>query len=94
MCGEAVERRNRYGNRYVVRIEIWLLNSHSSGGENIAVILGTYQPDVQCRGSFGPWTSCRSVLGDMPTLTRPEIFGPQDDPTVQVTLPQFIESGQ
>lgn len=63
------------------------------GGQNIAVVLGTYQPDVQCRGSFGPWSSCRSILGDMPTLTRTEIFGPQDDPTVQIPLPQMLESG-
>lgn len=70
-----------------------LHNSHSSGGENIAVVLGTYQPDVQCRGAFGTWASCRSILGGMPTLTTAEIFGPQENPAVQIPLPQFLASG-
>lgn len=29
----------------------------------------------------------------MPTLMATEIFGPEEDPTVQVPLPQFVESG-
>ena len=64
------------------------------GGQNIAVVLGTYQPDVQCRGPFGAWPSCRSILGDMPVLTTTEIFGPPEDPVVQIALPQFLESSQ
>ncbi|KAF6217540.1 hypothetical protein HO133_006878 [Letharia lupina] len=62
------------------------------GGQNMAVVLGTYHPDVQCRGTFGPWASCRSILGDMPTLAATEIFGPPEDLAVQVPLPQFLES--
>ena len=58
----------------------------------MAVILGTYQPDVQCRGTFGAWSSCRNVLGDMPVLTRAEIFGPPEDLAVQIPLPQKVES--
>lgn len=59
----------------------------------MALVLGTYQPDVQCRGAFSAWASCRSILGDMPVLTRTEIFGPPDDPAVQIVLPQFLEGG-
>lgn len=62
------------------------------GGENIALVLGTYQPDVQCRGTFDAWDSCRSILGDMPVLTRTEIFGPEENPTVQVALPVSLQS--
>ena len=58
----------------------------------MAVILGTYQPNVQCRGPFSTWSSCRSVLGDMPVLTTPEIFGPIEDHAVQIALPQKVES--
>ena len=58
----------------------------------MAVILGTYQPNVQCRGPFGAWSSCRSVLGDMPVLSRPEIFGSPEDHAVQIPLPQKVES--
>ncbi|KAL9074960.1 MAG: hypothetical protein Q9161_001890 [Pseudevernia consocians] len=64
------------------------------GGENIAVVLGTYQPDVQCRGAFSAWASCRSILGDMPTLTTTKIFGPREDPVVQIPLPQILASGE
>lgn len=58
----------------------------------MAVILGTYQPNVQCGGTFAAWTSCRYVLGDMPVLSRPEVFGPPEDHTVQIPLPQKVES--
>ncbi|KAM0796912.1 hypothetical protein BDR22DRAFT_892841 [Usnea florida] len=62
------------------------------GGQNMAVVLGTYQPNVQCRGPFSAWKSCRYILGDMPALTRPEIFGPPEDHAVQIPLPQKVES--
>ena len=58
----------------------------------MAVILGTYQPNVQCRGPFSTWSSCRYVLGDMPVLARPEVFGPIEDHAVQIALPQKVES--
>ena len=59
----------------------------------MAVVLGTYRPDLQCRGTFAAWASCRSILGDMPVLTRKEIFGPPQFPSVQVPLPHFLQSG-
>lgn len=59
----------------------------------MALVLGTYQPDIQCGKSLDTWKSCRSIIVDMPALTTPEIFGPQDDPAVQVLLPQFLKSG-
>ncbi|CAF9930849.1 hypothetical protein IMSHALPRED_008295 [Imshaugia aleurites] len=64
------------------------------GGDNkLAVVLGTYHPNVQCRGAFGAeWTSCRDVLGDMPAGKTRLIFGPRGAPEVQQGLPVLIES--
>lgn len=60
----------------------------------MALVLGTYHPDIQCGKSLDTWKSCRSIIGDMPALTMPMIFGgPQDDPAVQVLLPQILKSG-
>ena len=59
----------------------------------MALVLGTYQPDIQCGKPLDTWKSCRSIIGDMPTLTTPETFGPQDDPAVQILLPQYLKSG-
>lgn len=60
----------------------------------MALVLGTYRPDVQCGGAFSSWASCRSIVGDMPTLTATEVFGPVGNPAVQVSLPRFLEAGQ
>ena len=59
----------------------------------MGLVLGTYQPNVQCRGFFSNWVSCRGIVGDMPVLTTPEIFGPADDPAVQIILPHTLEAG-
>ena len=59
----------------------------------MALVLGTYQPDIQCGKPLDTWKSCRGIMGDMPALTRPEAFGPQDDPAVQVPLPHFLKAG-
>ena len=58
------------------------------------MVLGAYQPDVQCRGNFGRWDSCRDIIDDMPTLTATETFGLAKDPTVQVSLPRYVEASQ
>ncbi|KAM0804547.1 hypothetical protein BDR22DRAFT_605878 [Usnea florida] len=63
------------------------------GDNNLAVVLGIYQPNVQCRGTFGPeWSSCRDVLGDMPVSKTRLTFGPRNVPGVQQGLPVAIES--
>ena len=68
--------------------------THVAGGDNnLAVILGIYQPNVQCRGTFGPeWSSCRDVLGDMPASKTRLKFGPRNVPGVQQGLPVAVES--
>ena len=59
----------------------------------MGLVLGAYQPNVQCHGSNPNWVFCRGILGDMPVLTMPQIFGPGDDPLVQVVLPHTLEAG-
>ena len=69
------------------------LTSIAGGDNNLAVILGIYQPNVQCRGTFGPeWSSCRDVLGDMPASKTRLKFGPRNVPGVQQGLPVAVES--
>ena len=59
----------------------------------MGLVLGAYRPDVQCRGALAPWASCRMIIGDMPVLETEEVFGPEGNPSVQVTLPRYLESG-
>ena len=66
----------------------------SAGDRNVALVLGTYNPAVECRGAFPEWKSCLSVLPEMPASTETLVFGPETDPGAQVQLPHFIESGK
>ncbi|CAF9906187.1 hypothetical protein IMSHALPRED_004122 [Imshaugia aleurites] len=66
--------------------------SNIGGDNNVAVIMGVYEPKVQCRGDFAFPKSCRDVVGDMPASTDLEIFGPRDAPSVMVALPLEIHS--
>lgn len=59
----------------------------------MGLVLGTYRPNVQCHGSFRKWSSCRGIVADMPVDARPEIFGPANDPFVQVVVPNTLEAG-
>lgn len=65
-----------------------------AGDKNLALILGTYDPAVECRGTFPEWKSCTNVVADMPASTETLVFGPVADPGAQVVLPHFIESGK
>ena len=65
-----------------------------AGDKNLALILGTYEADVDCRGTFAGWKSCKNVLSGMPVSTETLVFGPEADPGAQVILPHFIESGK
>ena len=62
--------------------------------KNFALVLGTYDPAVECRGAFPRWQSCLTVLAEMPASTEPLVFGPVTDPGARVKLPQAIESGK
>ena len=62
--------------------------------ENLALTLGTYKSDVECRGSFPQWKSCRHILVEMPVSTETQVFGPVADPGAQVQLPLLIETGK
>lgn len=71
------------------------------GGDNkLVLVLGTYHPSVECRGSFGhEWTSCFDILGDMPADEQMLKFGPRNLPEVEQKLPvrivscKYVESG-
>ena len=65
-----------------------------AGDKNLALILGTYDRAVECRGTFVEWKSCVNVVADMPASTETLVFGPPADPGAQVLLPHFIESGK
>ena len=64
------------------------------GDNNLAVVLGTYQQPVSCRGSLLTWDSCRDIIYDMPADKVSRIFGPHSDPSVTEELPYHIDSGK
>lgn len=58
----------------------------------MGVIIGTYEPDVQCMGTHPGWRSCLDILADMPTTTDIRVFGLEGRPGVQEVLPLEIAS--
>ena len=58
------------------------------------MLLSANYANVDCRGVFEPRRSCATILDDMQTTQLPQRFGPQDDPTAQVTLPAVISSSK
>lgn len=56
------------------------------GDDNLAVIIGAYTNDVQCRGPFEGWKSCREMLEEIPAGKTKEVFG------VDVKLPYQLNS--
>lgn len=69
---------------------------YSGGDNNLDVIMGAYEAPsaAQCRGSFSPSASCEELLEDMPSSHGVEIFGPLQNPSATVLLPQAVESGK
>ena len=62
---------------------------------NLIIKVGAYVPQqVECRGQFQPWRSCRELLCDMPVISTRETFGPVGDPLVDVALPLGVISGK
>ena len=72
----------------------YCINVEAGGDNQLSVVLGVYEPRVQCRGTIGmsEWGSCRDIIGDMPADQEKRKFGPGSDPTVQVPLPYPIHS--
>ena len=66
----------------------------AGGDNNLAVIMGAYEPMVQCKGVISSWKSCKDIMYDMPAFTNDEIFGPPTDPSAAIHLPQQVESGR
>lgn len=62
------------------------------GDNNLAVVMGTYQRPVSCRGSLPFWDSCRDIIYDMPADKVSRVFGPHGDPSVTEELPYHIDS--
>ncbi|KAF6223370.1 hypothetical protein HO133_000212 [Letharia lupina] len=63
------------------------------GDNNIAVVMGVFEPKIQCRGNFDTSLSCKDILAEMPATTELEVFGPHDTPFVKEILPQEVASG-
>ena len=69
-----------------------MLISLQGGDNNLGVIVGTYQPDVQCMATLTTSAqSCLDILADMPATTNPTVFG-EGDPRAQEALPIAIAS--
>ena len=62
------------------------------GDDNLGIILGTYEPDVQCMGTQTSSAPCLEVLADMPATTEVKTFGLQGQPGVEEVLPVDIVS--
>ena len=69
-----------------------VLIEFEGGDNNLGVILGTYEPDVQCMGTHTEATSCLDILADMPATTEVKTFGPEGQPGVEEVLPIDIAS--
>ena len=73
-----------------------MLDTHfyPGGDNNIAVVMGVFEPKIQCRGNFDTSLSCKDILAEMPATTELEVFGPHDTPFVKEILPQEVASGK
>ena len=65
------------------------------GGDNrVGVILGTYQPVIECRGFLPGWDQCPQILWGMMASPEYKRFGPVTDSKRQVNLPILYTSGK
>lgn len=71
-----------------------MLINPQGGDDNLGVIVGTYQPDVQCTAAvtMSSTRSCLDILADMPATTNTRIFGEQSQAGVQEVLPLEYQS--
>ena len=54
--------------------------------------MGTYKPNIECRGDFPSRDSCINILTEMPASAETRVFGPEADPSTQVSVPHVIEA--
>ena len=64
------------------------------GDGSIAVIMGTYQPNVQCGAPFAGSMSCSDIIAGMPAISTMGLFGPDSIPAVTEALPVLIRSSK
>ena len=62
------------------------------GDNNLAVIMATFTPRVQCTTPFYRAQSCGNILAGMPATKNLEVFGPKSDPHMSEVLPQLVVS--
>ena len=79
------DRRNEPWREALIKLQ--------GGDDNLGVIIGTYEPEVQCMGTHVGWQSCLEILSGMPATTETKIFGFEGQPGVQEVLPVDIISG-
>ena len=72
-----------------------MLINPPGGDDNLGIIVGTYQPDVQCMAAIPMRStkSCLDILADMPATTDTKIFGEEGQAGVQEVLPLEYQSG-
>lgn len=66
----------------------------TGGDGNLAIILGTYSPNIQCSGAIRGWPSCSDIMNGMDVTSTNVKFGPHSDPSAQVTLPDTLSSSE
>ena len=71
-----------------------MLINPQGGDDNLGIIVGTYQPDVQCMSAvpMRSTRSCLDILADMPATTDTRIFGEVWQAGVQEVLPIEYQS--
>ena len=68
--------------------------SSTGGNGNLALILGTYSPNIQCYGTLRRWPSCREIMHRMDVASTNVMFGVREDPNSQVILPYTLSSSK
>ena len=66
----------------------------TGGNGNLALVLGTYTPNIQCSGTIRKWLSCRDIMNGMDVTSTNVIFGLRNDPSAQVNLPKTLSSSK
>lgn len=64
----------------------------TGGDNNLAIVLGTYEPSIRCQGTIVKKVYCPAILWDMPAGNERQLFHPDTDPRRQVSLPIVIKS--
>ena len=64
----------------------------TGGNGNLALVLGTYSPNIECSGTVRNWPSCSDIMNTMEVTSTNTVFGLRDDPSAQVTLPKTLSS--